>query len=851
MRWFMFSLMTVAVLGLIAAPGVCETWQNFLYTGEITALLATGETIWMGTEGGIRALEKATGSVRHYTRADGLESNMIVDLQSGPDGALWALSSRGSLASLFGERWMAFVPTIGGEVKTPQCRHLVIDSQDVKWITSSEGIFRFDGVGWALYDDATAPLAMSAFQACAVDASDVKWFGTGPSMGSNVGVYSFDGMQWTQFTVDNSGLLSDDIEAIGADSQGGVWFSATGLKAACRYDGADWTTFEDLVWSAIQIEEDREGRIWLCSQTKLARYDGSVWVIFDRSNSPFGYGDTYITSICFDADNDLWVGTKDDILFHFDGVDWSSRNTADAGPADNWIKDVVVAPPGAPPSLQVWLTYRTAAKGATVFDFTTGSWTTYTATNSPLPGQYVESAAIDYDGLVWIGTQDAGVASFDGVNWRVYKQETSGLFRNSVTVVGVDRDNVKWFCHSYVADITGKAIFAVSSFDGADWNHYEKEAPAGAELGEILCFAEGPSGGKWFGTYGDGLYCLALPAFMHFTTENSPLPWDTARSVFFDNAGAMWVAGGEGPEPVRLIRYRDGIQFFTPEATGIVNKNVTCVNQDAVGRLYFGTDRGLSIYDGVGWLTFDNKNSPITSKNVTSVEYDWLGNIWIGTAVGLSVLMAGPFDNQYPDRPTLSTEWCSTLVGEMMQLSASSLDPNGDELEFRFDWAGAETTEWQQAEATRAFDAAGRYPIRAQARDAKKGVSGWSLPFDVVVQEAYSPAAFACTNSDGYVPGNNLVASVYAENRGEVQALDVFISFGLPDGTQLFYPNWESMVSPIPITLDSGAKVGPIVVLELVIPEAIQPGDYFFRMEFKVQGSQEAVDEATAHFKPL
>nr|HDM59186.1 hypothetical protein [Bacillota bacterium] len=681
-----------------------------------------------------------------------------------------------------------------------------------------------------------------------MDSRNVKWFGTLMLGPEGSGVYSFDGTEWKHYTAENSGLHSNTVTAIGADSQGNVWFS-TYERGHSRFDGTQWFESDDPAFCADHIREGPDGRVWFGAEAHLHGYDGTDWMKLDYSNSPFG---TSVSDFCFDGEGTLWVGTGEENLWSFDWDNWLVTNVASQGPAANNIEEVVVPPPGAPPSLQVWLSYtgNDSLKGTTVFDFSTGQWITYTEKNSSLPYSDVESIAIDYDGVVWFGTQK-GVASFDGENWQVYKQGTSGLFRNSVTVVGVDRDNVKWFCHSYMTDISGKAIFAVSSFDGVNWAHYEKETPASLAMAEILCFAEGPNGAKWFGTIGDGLYCLALPAFYRFTPENSPLPWDTVSSIFFDSDGAMWIAGGQGPEPVRLIRYGDGgVKFFSPETTGIVNKNVHCMNQDPAGRLYFGTARGLSVYDGVGWLTFDNKNSPMTSRYVKSVSLDWLGNTWIGTAGGLSVLMAGPFDNEYPERPTLSTEWRSVLAGEMVQLSAESVDPNGDELQFRFDWAGSETTDWQQVgQAAKAFDVPGRYPVKAQARDSKNAVSGWSMPFDVVVQEAYGPAAFAWTNSDSYAAGQTLVATVYAENRGEAHALDVLIYFELPDGARLYYPNWGADVSAIPVTLQSGAKVGPFDVLQFELPDWLDPGNYVFRMEFKEQGGADVIDVATAQFK--
>ena len=90
----------------------------------------------------------------------------------------------------------------------------------------------------------------------------------------------------------------------------------------------------------------------------------------------------------------------------------------------------------------------------------------------------------------------------------------------------------------------------------------------------------------------------------------------------------------------------DFITFFVInvlriDITQLPWNQITAVYQDADGNFVFGTNHGLSFYDGTNWITYTKQNSDLVRNFITSVVQDNNGHYWIGTDNGISKLEAG------------------------------------------------------------------------------------------------------------------------------------------------------------------------------------------------------------------
>ncbi len=75
------------------------------------------------------------------------------------------------------------------------------------------------------------------------------------------------------------------------------------------------------------------------------------------------------------------------------------------------------------------------------------------------------------------------------------------------------------------------------------------------------------------------------------------------------------------------------VNFTTKD--GLADNNVNAVCRDADGAMWFGTQGGVSQYDGKDFVNFTVKDG-LADKHVTAMDCDLNGVMWIGTEGGVS-----------------------------------------------------------------------------------------------------------------------------------------------------------------------------------------------------------------------
>jgi ligand-binding sensor domain-containing protein len=68
---------------------------------------------------------------------------------------------------------------------------IAIDGQGNKWIGTGDGLAKFDGVNWTVYNTSNSGLPSNAVLAIAIDGLGNKWIGTG---GGGLAVYREGGV---------------------------------------------------------------------------------------------------------------------------------------------------------------------------------------------------------------------------------------------------------------------------------------------------------------------------------------------------------------------------------------------------------------------------------------------------------------------------------------------------------------------------------------------------------------------------------------------------------------------------------------------------------------------------------
>ena len=127
----------------------------------------------------------------------------------------------------------------------------------------------------------------------------------------------------------------------------------------------------------------------------------------------------------------------------------------------------------------------------------------------------------------------------------------------------------------------------------------------------MVCFAWASMGeGKWtIYTSGNQINALVSTGkYIWAGTNGGAVCWDTDMETY--------------------------VKYTTTD--GLASNSVNAVTVDNRGALWFGTDKGVSRFNGTSWTTFTTADGLI-SNIINAIAVDKKGNIWFGTGYGASM----------------------------------------------------------------------------------------------------------------------------------------------------------------------------------------------------------------------
>lgn len=300
---------------------------------------------------------------------------------------------------------------------------------------------------------------------------------------------------WQVFDMATAGFPSNTVRAICQDSIGGTWVGTDwGL---CHFDGTAWEVLQ--VGSGLPENDiralacDDQGRIWIGLFTQgLVIKDGSVWTQFLPGTSPMP--SDQVRNITFDPQGNAWLSTTNGLAWT-DLTDWHIYNNTD---------------------------------------------TSYN--NLQLPGVNIADVAVRSDGLVCIGTLNAGFTYVTDTLVRVYNTTADQLPDNTALGVAIDSQGDRWAaCPS-----GGLLHFAAGYNDGLFFQFTTQlsNIPSNA-LNDIVIDA---SDQKLIATQNAGFTILSSSNgnWTTYNTQNSDLPDDEVNCVSLSHDGSIWVGTGAG-----------------------------------------------------------------------------------------------------------------------------------------------------------------------------------------------------------------------------------------------------------------------------------------------------------------
>ncbi|MDR2086445.1 MAG: response regulator, partial [Dysgonamonadaceae bacterium] len=289
-----------------------------------------------------------------------------------------------------------------------------------------------------------------------------------------------------------------------------------------------------------------------------------------------------------------------------------------------------------------------------------------------LPHQQVEALMQDDKGMLWIGTRN-GLSRYDGYNMVSYFNQADdphSLSQNFIKTIYQDSKKRIWIgtykgiCLYRPAtddfqryELAGSAIGAVVETSagkiicgGTQLYLFDEESGAFVicprqDSEPIISMAIDRNDRLFISTNRSLFYC---DASFSKTTQINPAyfsdfitGYDGIIPLFFDSKGRLWI--GRNGKGVMNI-HPDTDEAILYDASQISDGTVRAISEDDKGRIWLGTEKGITILDANGETEiirqdFVGKNK-LSDNAIYTILCDRDGNIWIGTYFGgINVLL--------------------------------------------------------------------------------------------------------------------------------------------------------------------------------------------------------------------
>ena len=469
----------------------------------------------------------------------------------------------------------------------------IVQTQDgYLWAGTQEGLARFDGLNFVVFDKENTPAFKSNdIRFLVEDRAGRLWIST------SYGLVCRQNVQFTSYTV-NEGLPDNSIGPVVEDTSGNIWIGTAG--GLTRFANGNFKTFTA-----------EHGLSRNVIQTLCARADGTLLVgtsagmqslsgdRFTNFNTPENVHPGNITAIAETRDRHLWFGTLDGLY----GLDAPTSTSFFAALPNSRISALRVDRADV-----LWI-----ATAHGLASLRNGKIETFTSDDG-LTSNLVLSLFEDREGSLWIGTEAGGLNLLKSKKFNTYTTK-DGLPNDVVKAIYQDAQGRIWIG----SNGGGLTLFKDGKF--TTWTTRD-----GLSSDVVLSLAGDADGTIWIGTP-DGLNRFKDGKFQTFTFAEG-LSNDLVRSVLVDRKGVLWAGTRDG-----LNSFHDNVFTTYTTRDGLANNFIGAIFEDSKGNLWVGTLGGLNkIHDGQ-FQTFTTKDG-LSSNTVISLYEDASGDLWIGTNGG-------------------------------------------------------------------------------------------------------------------------------------------------------------------------------------------------------------------------
>lgn len=545
------------------------------------------------------------------------------------------------------------------------------DSRGFLWISTSNGLNRYDGYTFKIYrsdPDDPNTLSGNTYKAIIEDGEKNLWIA---SSGGGLSKYVRKTDSFIRYLSNKKNPntpLSDRINALLIDKQGNMWIgteeglSRVNMKNGTYYHFAVEKNNKDSLGEKriYSLLEDSDGRIWIGTWKGLYVFDPAKKKFTsysdDKKNPRLPFSNL-IHKIYEDTQKYIWICTIKG-LYRFDKKNYSFTPYL-TNPKDPFsISDEDVRKVAEDKDGNIWV--ATYSGGLNLFVRKTGKFVRFV--NNPNDNYSINNNSLTYvltdrSGLLWIATNGSGLnrinlRSLQFKHYRNTPGTENTLSHNNVSSIAVDKNNVVW-----IGTISGGLNKLVRKNDQQIFTHFNYNSGNNKSIssGPIFSIAVDKENNLWIGTEtGLNKFNQKENGFKRYNpTLNPTMLNHSVFAVAVDKNDQVWIGTyGSGlsllqKETGRFINYVHSDK--NPES--ISSNIVRYIMEDSKKRMWVSTENGLNLFDRSTKKFYCFKKSSSDTNSIIddfilSTFEDSKSNIWVATRYGICKII----DNNDPTK---------------------------------------------------------------------------------------------------------------------------------------------------------------------------------------------------------
>jgi diguanylate cyclase (GGDEF)-like protein len=449
-----------------------------------------------------------------------------------------------------------------------------------------------------------------------------------------------------------SGLPSFNINQTFQQSNGFIWFATD--AGVSRFDGKAFEHYKFSPGSPRHIShnfitnmlEDSDGNIWLASEHGLNKIlpDGNVTIYLEDSKDKNSLVSNWTVALHVNEQDELWIGTGSGLNLYdktkdnFKFIPYSFNGKTDLVTVYSIVED------------KLGRIFAITSYGLALLNrskMILQKVVTSNVEHTELLGKVTNTAIVDSQGILWMGSEKEGLISYNPntqevKNLRHDPDNINSLSGNSVYALAENAEGDLWIGHDY----KGITLFTpqTNNYQSIQHREFDQSSLPSNMITHIFFDSSGmvwistENGVATYNPHSSGSYIYRKKA------NNKGLSSSVINDIVIDK-NVAWLATDKGLNTLTL----DNNEISHIDLDGLTkykfsNDNIWNISQVNNERMWFSSDQGLSLFNHqANTLThFDNSEGNkqgFSSNSFYTLTEDKEKGVWITGYIDVGLLL--------------------------------------------------------------------------------------------------------------------------------------------------------------------------------------------------------------------